>query len=77
LNNGKTLKCHHKNCSSFEVEFSTLYDYNMHCHNSHPKQSLHPELPLIELLNLEPRGNPWEHVDDDYENHVGLKEFEN
>jgi hypothetical protein len=49
----------------------------MHCHNSHPKQPLHPELSLIELLNLEPRGNPWESVDDDYENQVSLKEFEN
>ncbi|MGE5634288.1 MAG: hypothetical protein ACM3VV_03585 [Deltaproteobacteria bacterium] len=75
LNSGKVLKCHHKNC--LNVEFSTLYDYNMHCHNSHPKQPLHPELSLIELLNLEPRGNPWESVDDDYENQVSLKEFDN
>ena len=25
-------------------------------------QPIHPELPLIELLDLEPRGNPWEEV---------------
>lgn len=78
LNSGKVLKCHHKNC--FHAKFSTLYDYNMHCHNSHPKQPLHPKLSLIELLQLEPRGNPWESVDqnnnENKEEEV-LKEFDN
>jgi hypothetical protein len=64
LESGKTLRCHHKNCSLFEVEFSTLYDYNIHCHKIHPKQPLHPELSLIKMLGLEPRGNPWESVID-------------
>ena len=57
---GKTLKCHNKNCDSFNGEFSGLYEYNIHCHTTHKKQPLHPELSLIELLKLEPRGNPWE-----------------
>ncbi len=60
LNAGKTLKCHHKNCNSFDEEFSTLYEYNVHCHTRHKRYPLHPELSLIELLGLEPRGNPWE-----------------
>ena len=58
LNNGKILRCHHKNC--LQAEFSTLYDYNMHCHNKHPGQPLHPELSLIKMLGLEAKGNPWE-----------------
>ena len=60
LKAGKTLKCHNKNCNSFNEEFSALYEYNIHCHTTHKRQPLHPELSLIELLNLEPRGNPWE-----------------
>ena len=56
----KPLKCHHKKCDSFNVEFFTLYEYNVHCHTNHPRQPLHPELSFIELLGLEPRGNPWE-----------------
>ena len=31
LKAGKTFKCHHKNCESFETDFSTLYEYNVHC----------------------------------------------
>ena len=63
LAEGKTLKCHHRNCSSYHEQFTTLYDYNIHCHNSsHVGQPLHPELPLIQILNLESRGNPWEEV---------------
>ena len=63
LAQGKTLKCHHKNCFWFNEEFTTLYDYNIHCHTSnHVGQPIHPELPLIQILNLEPRGNPWEEV---------------
>ena len=59
---GKTLKCHHPKCVSFinNEEFSTLYEYNKHCHTTHKKSPLHPELSLIKLLNLEPVGNPWE-----------------
>jgi hypothetical protein len=60
LKAGKKLKCHHKNCGYFESEFSTLYEYNVHCHTNHKGQPLHPELSLIELLGLQPRGNPWE-----------------
>ena len=61
LKAGKTLKCHHKNCGYFENEFSTLYEYNVHCHINHRKSPLHPELSLIQLVEeLEPRGNPWE-----------------
>ena len=57
------MKCHHRNCFSFNEEFTTLYDYNIHCHTSnHVGQPIHPELPLIQILNLEPRGNPWEEV---------------
>jgi hypothetical protein len=57
---GKTLKCHHKNCEFFEIEFPTLCEYNIHCHTRHKRYPLHPELSLIELLKLESRGNPWE-----------------
>jgi hypothetical protein len=60
LKAGKTFKCHHKNCDNFNEEFPTLYEYNVHCHNRHKKYPLHPELSLIKLLKLEPRGNPWE-----------------
>ena len=60
LKAGKTFKCHHKNCDNFNEEFSTLYEYNVHCHTRHKKYPLHPELSLIKLLNLESRGNPWE-----------------
>ena len=31
LAQGKTLNCYHRNCSSFNQEFTTLYDYNIHC----------------------------------------------
>jgi hypothetical protein len=54
------LKCHHRKCESFEAKFSTLYEYNVHSHNRHKGNPLHPELSLIKLLKLEPRGNPWE-----------------
>jgi uncharacterized lipoprotein YehR (DUF1307 family) len=57
---GKKFKCHHKNCESFEIEFTTVYEYNVHCHTNHKGKPLHPELSLIKLLGLEPRGNPWE-----------------
>jgi hypothetical protein len=60
LKAGKTLKCHHKNCESFETEYSTLYEYNVHCHAKHKRYPLHPELSLIRLINIEPRDNPWE-----------------
>ena len=61
LKAGKTLKCHHPKCQSFinNEEFSTLYEYNRH-HTTHRKSPLHPELSLIKLMGLEPRGNPWE-----------------
>ncbi|HET7643454.1 MAG TPA: hypothetical protein VFK40_08095 [Nitrososphaeraceae archaeon] len=60
LDAGKKLKCHHRKCEFFNVDFSTLYEYNMHCHSKHKRQPLHPELSLIKLLELEPRDNPWE-----------------
>ena len=31
LKAGKTFKCHHKNCESFEIDSTTLYEYNVHC----------------------------------------------
>ena len=62
LKAGKKLKCHHKNCGYFESDFSTLYEYNVHCHTNHKGQPLHPEISLIQLLKLEPRRNPWEDV---------------
>ncbi len=58
IKEGKKLKCHNKNCN--DKEYLTLQEYNNHCHNSHPKQPLHPALSLIKLLRLEERGNPWE-----------------
>jgi hypothetical protein len=58
LKDGKILKCHHDNC--FEAKFSTLREYNEHCHKKHPEQPLHPELSLIEMLKLKKKGNPWE-----------------
>ena len=60
LKAGKTFKCHYKNCESFETGYSTLYEYNVHCHTSHKRYPLHPESSLIKLMGLEPRGNPWE-----------------
>ena len=60
LKAGKTFKCHHKNCESFETEYSTLYEYKVHCHTSHKRYPLHPESSLIKLMGLEPRGNAWE-----------------
>jgi hypothetical protein len=58
LNQGKSLKCHHKNCNN--KEFQSLESYNSHCLNKHPKQPMYPELSLIQMMNLEPKGNPWE-----------------
>ena len=52
LLSSKILKCHHKNCS--HVEFSTLYDYDIHCHNKHPiHHCIQKYLSLIETLGLE------------------------
>jgi hypothetical protein len=58
LSQGKSLKCHHKNCN--DKEFHSLEAYNNHCHSRHPKQPMYPELSLIEMMGLEPKGNPWE-----------------
>jgi hypothetical protein len=58
LVNGKTLKCHHKSCE--DKEYKSLEEYKNHCFNRHPKQPLYPELSLIKLMELEPKGNPWE-----------------
>ena len=58
LSKGKSLKCHHKNCNN--KEFHSLEAYNNHCHSKHPKQPMYPELSLIKMMNLEPKGNPWE-----------------
>ena len=58
LSQGKTLKCHHKNCNN--KEYFSFNDYNIHCHSSHPKQPMYPELSLIKMLGLEAKGNPWE-----------------
>ena len=35
-------------------------NYNNHCLSRHPKQPMYPELSLIEMMELEPKGNPWE-----------------
>ena len=58
LSMGKSLKCHHKNCNN--KEYLSLNDYNIHCHSSHPKQPMYPELSLIKMMGIEPKGNPWE-----------------
>ncbi len=58
LANGKTLKCHHKSCE--DKEYKSLDQYNNHCFSRHPKQLLYPDLSLIKMMGLEPRGNPWE-----------------
>jgi len=58
LAKGKGLKCHHKNCNN--KEFYSLEAYNNHCYSKHPKQPMFPELSLIKMMGLEPKGNPWE-----------------
>jgi hypothetical protein len=58
LAKGKSLKCHHKNCNN--KEYLSLNDYNTHCHSSHQKQPMYPELSLIKMMKLESKGNPWE-----------------
>jgi hypothetical protein len=58
LVNGKTLKCHHKSCE--DKEYKSLEEYKNHCFSRHPKQPMYPELSLIKLMELEPKGNPWE-----------------
>ncbi|HEX6294783.1 MAG TPA: hypothetical protein VFZ46_06470 [Nitrososphaeraceae archaeon] len=55
---GKSLKCHHKKCDN--KEFYSLEAYNNHHHTKHPKQPMYPELSLIKMMGLEPKGNPWE-----------------
>ena len=63
LAKGKSLKCHHKNCN--DKEFHSLESYNNHCHSRHTKQPMYPELPLIKMLEHEPKGNPWENNEKD------------
>ena len=58
LTQGKSLKCHHKNCN--DREFHSLESYHNHCLTIHQKQPMHPELSLIQMMGLEPKGNPWE-----------------
>jgi hypothetical protein len=58
LSQGKTLKCHHKNCDG--KIYLSLEEYNSHCLSRHPKQPMYPELSLIKMMALEPKGNPWE-----------------
>ena len=58
LTKGKTLKCHHKNCNGKKISF--FRRLNSHCLTEHPKQPINPELSLIEMMGLEPKGNPWE-----------------
>ena len=55
---GKSLKCYHKSCN--DKEFHSLESYNNHCLSIHQKQPMHPELSLIQMMGLEPKGNPWE-----------------
>ena len=42
INQGKSLKCHHKNCNV--KEFHSLDSYNNHYHSKHPKQPMYPEI---------------------------------
>jgi hypothetical protein len=59
LSQGKSLKCHHKNCN--DKEFLSFESYNSHCLSKHPKQPMYPELSLIlQMTDFEPKGNPWE-----------------
>jgi hypothetical protein len=58
LSKGKSLKCHHNNCNN--KQYYSLEVYNNHHHSKHPNQPMYPELSLIELIGLEPKGNPWE-----------------
>ena len=58
LAQGKSLKCHQKNCDN--KEFYSLEAYNNHHHTKHPKQPMYPELSLIEMMGFEPKDNPWE-----------------
>jgi hypothetical protein len=59
LTQGKSLKCHYKNCN--DKEFHSLESYNNHCHSRHPKQPMYPELSLIlQMTGFESKGNPWE-----------------
>ncbi len=53
--NNKMFKCYR--CTS---EFSTKDEYTRHCLTSHPKQAMYPELSLITIMGIEPKGNPWE-----------------
>lgn len=62
LQSGKTLKCHQENCNT--KEYTSLKDYNAHCHSKHPKQPMYPDLSLIESMKLNSHGNPWENGDD-------------
>ena len=50
LSQGKSLKCHHKNCNN--KEFHSLEAYNNHCHSRHPKQPMYPELSLIKMMEI-------------------------
>ena len=58
LSQGKSLKCHHKNCN--DKKFQSLESYNSHCHSRHPKQPMYPELSLIQMMGFESKDNPWE-----------------
>ena len=59
LSQGKSLKCHHRNCN--DKEYHSLDSYNNHCHSKHPKQPMYPELSLIlQMTGFESKGNPWE-----------------
>ena len=55
---GKSHMCHHKNCNN--KEYFSLKDYNIHCLSKHPKQPMYPDLSLIKITGLEPKGNPRE-----------------
>ena len=56
LAKGKTLKCYR--CK--DIECPSLETYNRHCFSRHPGEPMYPELSLIKMMGLEPKGNPWE-----------------
>ena len=59
LKDGKSLKCHYRNCN--DKEFFTLEEYLSH--SLRHKFPLYPDLNMIELhkeYDMVTRGNPWE-----------------
>jgi len=47
-------------CYKCDKKYQLQQEYANHVLNTHDKQPLYPDLALIKLLGLEPKGNPWE-----------------